>query len=321
MSSPFTINSSFPVLIACSGGIDSMALLYMMEETCRKEKIRLGACYVDHKLRQSAKSESQFVRKICQKLGVEFYHLEFVDNFWDEGKANFEEKARKERYRLLFECAKKHNFGQIATAHHLDDQVETLLMRIFERGTGIKGLRGIGKEATFPYPNNDLTTIKIIRPLLHLTKKEIEKFMMGKEFVVDETNSDTSIRRNFYRAAVVPAIENALKNDKFKDHIAKLSDNAERETEFAETMAKEFWENFKTGENSFEIPRETIENRSDNFWITAFSYLFSYHRNFSHSTDTLIDVVKFIRKKEKSSANYHPFVFERKQNFVKVSGE
>ena len=144
-----------PTLIACSGGMDSVALLYMMAEMCKKDGIRLGACYVDHKLRESAKKESHFVDKICHDLGVEFYHAEFTDDFWGDTKANFEEKARTERYRLLFECAEVNGFQQIATAHHLDDQVETILMRIFDRGTGIKGLAGIKDLTLNPSPKGE----------------------------------------------------------------------------------------------------------------------------------------------------------------------
>jgi tRNA(Ile)-lysidine synthase len=333
--------------------MDSVALLYMMAEMCIKEGVRLGACYVDHKLRESAKNESHFVDKICHDLGVEFYMAEFTDDFWDDNKSNFEEKARIERYRLLFECAEVNGFQQIATAHHLDDQVETILMRIFDRGTGVKGLAGIKPtgehmgsplhHSTIPPLHHSTVTrhpspvthhasrITIIRPLLHMTRKEIEKFMEGKEFMTDESNSDTKIRRNYYRSVVIPAIESSLKSDEFKKRIAKLSENAQRETEFAEVMAREFWG--AMGEHTgsplhsspvthhaspITIPRSTIEKYSDNFWLTAFSYLFSQYRDFSHSTDTLIDIVKFIRKKEPATANYHPFVFERDRDGVRV---
>ena len=144
-----------PTLIACSGGMDSVCLLYMMAEMCKKDGIRLGACYVNHKLREDAKKESHFVDKICHNLGVEFYLAEFTDDFWDNNKSNFEEKARTERYRLLFECAEVNGFQQIATAHHLDDQVETILMRIFDRGTGIKGLAGIKDLTLNPSPKGE----------------------------------------------------------------------------------------------------------------------------------------------------------------------
>ena len=366
-----------PTLIACSGGMDSVCLLYMMAEMCKKDGVRLGACYVDHKLRESAKKESHFVDKICHNLGVEFYLAEFTDDFWDNNKSNFEEKARTERYRLLFECAEVNGFQQIATAHHLDDQVETILMRIFDRGTGIKGLAGIKDLTLNPSPKGEglentprsfrkgdggkvdkgpgesshaspvthhasclepveRSRITIIRPLLHLTRREIEHFMEGREFITDESNSDTKIRRNFYRSVVIPAIESVLGNDEFKQHLAKLSENAQRETEFTEVMAREFWETMGEHTGSplhhsrltvhaspgvcqntpITIPRSTIEKYSDNFWLTAFSYLFSQYRDFSHSTDTLIDIVKFIRKKEPATANYHPFVFERDRDGV-----
>lgn len=203
--------------------------------------------------------------------------------------------------------------------------------RSFRKGDGGKVDKGSGERSHASPVTHHPSRVTIIRPILHLTRKEIEHFMEGREFMTDESNSDTKIRRNFYRSVVIPAIESALGNDEFKQHLAKLSENAQRETEFTEVMAREFWRlmgehtgsplhhsRLTVHDSPITIPRSTIEKYSDNFWLTAFSYLFSQYRDFSHSTDTLIDIVKFIRKKEPATANYHPFVFERDRDGVKV---
>ena len=377
-------NSS--ILIACSGGIDSIFLLRFLSNLKKKSNLTLFACYVDHKLRPESADETKFVNKICQELDVNFCPAAFDDNFWKDSKSNLEERARKERYRILSDIALANNCEYLATGHHQDDQVETLLMRIFDRGTGVKGLAGIKNV-------QDFGEIKIIRPLLHMSRSEIEKEMEGKEFLTDSSNNNTDIRRNYYRKKIIPSIEATLDSDEFKKHLYTLSQNAQRELEFTSVMAKDFWEQLtpyplslkqrggindlssvtpyslslkqrgevndlssvtpdqslkqrggindfpnnslnpslkkretrlprfakeRAGGELFFLPRDIIEKYSDNFWLTAFSYLFAKYRDFSHSTETLIDIVAFIRKKEPATANYHPFVFVRSREGIKL---
>jgi len=407
-----------PILLACSGGIDSVFLLYYFSELINNDNLHLHACYVDHKLRTESVSESKFVDKICQDLGIKFHFASFDNDFWKDSRSNLEERARKERYRILREVACEFKCNYIATGHHLDDQVETLLMRIFDRGTGIKGLVGITSRAYDSVSNRGLskhrpsdgqTVIQraegsrylspvqragetnhegainrapthlhnstgeqvsppiLIRPLLHMSRAEIEKEMKGREFITDLSNNDTDIRRNHYRKNVIPSICASLGGNEFKKHLYDLSQNAQRELEFTKEMAKEFWERLNNspdnqpgpttagsdsaslqpasyphdspltthysshlpithhasqGEHSGSplrfLPRNLIEKHSDNFWMTAFSYLFSQYRGFSHSTNTLLDIVAFIKKKEPANANYDPFVFVRNRDGVRI---
>jgi tRNA(Ile)-lysidine synthetase-like protein len=326
------------LLVACSGGLDSIALLYMYAEMKKETDFRLGACYVNHKLRPEAVDERNFVDKICQELGVEFYGAEFADDFWGKSQSNFEEKGRIERYRILEEVAFNNNFEFIATAHHLDDQIETLLMRIFERGTGPKGLCGIK-------PTRKLGRVTLIRPLLETPLSELREYMKNREHIKDQSNSDTTIRRNYYRHIVIPEIEKLLGPD-FRKHISTLSKNAQRETEFTKEMAHQFWQSLKTHENQtkYLIPRQTIEKYSDNFWFTAFSYFFSEtwrhgdnetwrhgdmslkvfqsqspsKASHSPSVKTLKDIVAFIKKRDPATANYNPFDFERDREGILI---
>jgi len=349
------------ILIACSGGIDSVFLLYYFSKMKKNENFDLYACYVDHKLRPESVTESKFVDKICQDLEISYHFASFKDNFWSDSKKNLEERARKERYQILHDLAIKLECGAIATGHHLDDQVETLMMRMFDRGTGLKGLVGIKDLSLNPSPKGEglkalprsyrkgdggkVSSIKIIRPILHMSRKDIEKEMKGKEYLTDASNDDTDIRRNHFRKNVIPAIEKTLGNDEFKKHIYDLSLNAQRELEFTSEMAREFWEGRSLtdlslnpspkgkgietsplysekrgagGELAF-LPRATIEKHSDNFWLTALSYLFSQHRGFSHSTSALMDILAFIRKKEPANANYDPFIFIRNRDGVEIN--
>jgi len=352
------------ILIACSGGIDSLALLYSMSELKDELSLKLGVCYVDHKARPESAMEAKFVDKICQDLQVPFFPAEFNDDFWSESKSNFEEKARKERYRLLVEEAINNNFSYIATAHHSGDQAETMLMRILERGTGLKGLCGIRGIITHPIPF-DLSPsplpkgkgsllnpspsgegsrerlLTIIRPMLNISKDEIIEYMADRQYLSDSTNNDTVYLRNLYRKVVIPALKEALPGVNIEKHLSDLAENIQREQSVMEDLMREFW-GFVGAygvcpEGEFHSPlqlsRTLIESKSDDFWLTAFSYLFSFNphlaplplkkerkgQGLSHSTQTLIDIVAFIRKRDPGAAYYNPYKFQRDKEGVQLT--
>ena len=318
----------FSLLVACSGGADSLALLYLLNEIKNDFDFTLAAAYVNHRLRIEAENEAIFVDKICQKLGITCFSLEFESNFWDHDNKNIEERARLKRYELLFDLVKRNNFNMLATAHHLDDQVETVLMRIFDRGTGLKGLSGIkpvNSSCDF-LSNIQNDDFFVIRPMLNISKSEISTFMQGRQFLSDTSNYDTKYRRNYYRHEILPALDKLLPEVPYKENIARLAENAERESEIMREFMDDFWHNLLTNNpaNSIFIPRNLVKSKSYNFWLTAFSYLFSstifvesgiHH---SPSTKTLHDIVDFILKTDPGTANYNPFVFERTRDGVKI---
>ena len=320
----------FSVLVACSGGADSLALLYLLHELRDNFDFELAAAYVNHRLRNEAANEAIFVDKICQELEITYFSLEFEPDFWTHENKNIEERARLKRYELLFDLAKSNKFNMLATAHHLDDQVETVLMRIFDRGTGLKGLSGIKPiNPSCDFLSNDRdSNFFIIRPMLNISKSEISAFMKGLQFLSDASNYDTKYRRNYYRHEILPALDKLLPEIPYKENIARLAENAARESEIMRELMDDFWRNLaaKDSENSIFIPRNAIKSKSYDFWLTAFSYLFSsavfvesdVHR--SPSTKTLHDIVDFIIKTDPGTANYNPFVFERTREGVRFSG-
>ncbi len=318
----------FSVLVACSGGADSLALLYLLHELRDDFNFELAAAYVNHRLRNEASDEAIFVDKICQELEITYFSLEFEPDFWTHENKNIEERARLKRYELLFDLAKSNKFNMLATAHHLDDQVETVLMRIFDRGTGLKGLSGIKPiNPSCDFLSNDRdSNFFIIRPMLDISKSEILAFMQGLQFLSDASNYDTKYRRNYYRHEILPALDKLLPEIPYKENIARLAENAARESEIMRELMDDFWRNLLTNdpENSIFIPRSLVKSKSYDFWLTAFSYLFSsavfvesdVHR--SPSTKTLHDIVDFIIKTDPGNANYNPFVLERTKEGVGI---
>ena len=319
---------NFSILVACSGGADSLALLYLLHEIKKDFGFTVAAAYVNHRLRNEADDEAKFVDKICQELEITCFSLEFEPDFWDSDKKNIEERARLKRYELLFDLVKSNKFNMLATAHHLDDQVETVLMRIFDRGTGLKGLSGIkpinpGCDFLSNTQNDDFF---VIRPLLNIAKNEISAFMNGRQFLSDPSNYYEKYRRNYYRHKILPALDALLPEIPYKENIARLAENAARESEIMRELMDDFWRNLtaENAEKTIFIPINTIKSKSYDFWLTAFSYLFSstvfvrsgFHR--SPSTKTLHDIVDFITKTDPGNANYNPFVLERTKEGVKI---
>lgn len=323
------VGKHFSVLAACSGGADSLSMLILLNEIKDLFGFSLYVAYVDHKLRPESSDEAKFVDKICQQLGTTCFSLQFEENFWQNEEKNVEERARLKRYELLFDLVKSNNFNMLATAHHLDDQVETVLMRILDRGTGLKGLSGIkpvnpGSDFLSNSANNDFF---IIRPMLNISKNEISEFIQGRQFLSDPSNYCEKYRRNYYRHKIVPALDALLPEIPYKENIARLAENAARESEILREMMDGFWRDLVTKNVAIEIfiPRTLIKSHGCDFWLTAFSYLFSstavfdsarFHR--SPSTKTLNDIVDFITKTDPGRADYNPFVFERAKEGVKI---
>ena len=320
---------NFSVLAACSGGADSLAMLFLLDKFQKVFGFSLAAAYVNHKLRAESADEAKFVDKICHELSIPFFSLEFPDNFWENDLKNTEERAREKRYELLFDLAKSNNFNMLSAAHHLDDQVETLLMRIFDRGTGLKGLGGIkalnlSSEILSNSKNDDFF---VIRPMLNIPKSEISAFMQERQFLSDPSNLDTKYRRNYYRHKIIPALDTLLPDTPYKENIGRLAENAARENEILREMMTGFWQNLVTKNvtPAIFIPRNEIKSHSYDFWLTAFSYLFSstilidtqFHR--SPSTQTLCDITDFIFRTDPATANYNPFVFERTREGITIT--
>jgi len=185
-------NNKLPkkIAVAVSGGADSMALAFLIAEFAKHLPIDLYAFTVDHGLRKASKKEAEFAHKALSEMG---YIHEIITLTGKAPTSKIEETFRKKRYELMLKRCKDLGVEYLATAHHKDDQIETLLMRFF-KGTGADGLCGIPSMRE----END---IKIIRPLLYLSKEEIISICKsnGIKWKEDKSNKSDKFERNKIR--------------------------------------------------------------------------------------------------------------------------
>jgi tRNA(Ile)-lysidine synthase len=191
-----------PVLLAFSGGADSVALLDMLMKEQSKDATILLA-HVNHGIRgEEALRDRAFCEKIAHERGLEIAILDAdVPALAKEKGQSIEEAARGARYAFFADLMKERNIPLLLTAHHADDHLETILFRI-ARGTGLSGLGGIA-------PIRPFATGHLVRPLLGFTKQEILQYCKENAlaFVTDSTNADTTYARNKIRAEVLPVLE------------------------------------------------------------------------------------------------------------------
>ena len=205
------------IVLAISGGPDSMVMFDLFLKLRDELELTLVCAHVNHSLREESKEEYEFVKSFCEKNNVIFEGTIF-ENY----SSNIECEAHNRRYKFFEELIKKYNASYLVTAHHGDDLVETILMKI-TRGSSLDGYVGFNKIS-------DRDGYKIIRPLVYYTKDEILKYAKDNniEYRLDKTNESDNYTRNRYRNHVLPVLKNEnkdihLKYLKFSEEIDKTS--------------------------------------------------------------------------------------------------
>lgn len=192
------------IAVAYSGGLDSSVLLHLAAHHCRAAGIELYAFHVHHGLSPNASPWLDHCRSQARALGVTFDAREVdVQDIADHG---IEQAARLARYEALAEMCARHQVALLLTAHHQDDQAETVLLQLF-RGAG---LRGLGGMAALHEAHGLLGEgISVLRPVLDCSRAELEHYAhtLGLVHIDDESNADTRYRRNAVRQRIAPAIE------------------------------------------------------------------------------------------------------------------
>jgi tRNA(Ile)-lysidine synthase len=189
------------LLVAVSGGADSVALVHMLASIEKGSGLRLGIAHLNHELRGTESDEDQtFVERLAESLGLPFFSERVnVKAYQKTHGLSLEEAARNVRYPFLFETANHHGYDKIATAHHADDNAELFLMNLF-RGSGPQGLKAM--EAT----GHDG---RVIRPLIGTGRNAILAYIEknGLTYRTDSSNHDRSFQRNRIRHDLLPLLE------------------------------------------------------------------------------------------------------------------
>ncbi len=220
--------ASARLLVAVSGGADSVALLRGLHELARPFDLQLMIAHYQHGLRATAEADAVFV----QSLG-EVLHIPVILGRADAADVpltGIEAWARNVRYQFLQTTAEQHACPIVMTAHTVDDQVETVLHHLF-RGTGLSGLAGIPRERALS------ERCRLIRPLTSVWRAEIEAYLasVGQQFCLDETNADLQFRRNWLRHQLLPLIRTAY--PEASAAIWRLSQHAAEATETLDSLA------------------------------------------------------------------------------------
>jgi tRNA(Ile)-lysidine synthase len=212
------------IIVAVSGGPDSVTLLNILNTLKHELGIQLFVAHLNHRLRKSATQDQQFVKKICYELNLPF--LTKIAHISKRG-GSVEEEAREARFSFLIEVARKCKADTIALGHTEDDLAETVLMRIL-RGTGLLGMRAL-------LPKRDIKGFAFIRPLLYSTREEIEAFLKKRQirFRRDPTNNSTRFFRNKIRLRLLPLLEEEYKGN-IKEVLVNLSRNTTIDYDYLE---------------------------------------------------------------------------------------
>ena len=195
----FIPNEEENIVVGCSAGPDSMALLhYLIHNT----KNKIICCHINHNVRKESKEEEKYLKNYCQKQNIPF-EVYKIEKYQEK---NFENEARIKRYNFYEQTLKKYNSHYLFLAHHGDDLIETIIMKI-NRGSNLEGYAGI-KEIS---KQKDYT---IIRPFLSYTKEDLLDYdeRNNIEYFIDKTNLDTTYTRNRIRANILPVLKKENKD-------------------------------------------------------------------------------------------------------------
>ncbi len=187
------------ILVAYSGGPDSTALVHLLLELRREWRIEIALAHFNHRMRRTAERDERFVRRAAERWALPlFVKLQNVRAYARRGRLNLEEAGRELRYDFLKRTAAKIGANKIATGHTMNDQAETVLMRLL-RGAGSHGLAGIPP----------MVDGEIIRPLLGIERQDLARYLRKEKqsFCRDESNQDRRFLRNRVRLGLIPYLQ------------------------------------------------------------------------------------------------------------------
>ena len=233
------------IIVGASGGPDSQFLIYALMELRKEMDFTIILAHLNHLHRKEADFDESLVEETAEKFALDFRKKSAsMDGYAKKYGLSSEDAGRRLRYEFFREIQKEYPRSKIAIAHNLDDQAETVLMRII-RGTGVEGLRAMD------YRNGD-----IIRPTLDIKKAMILDYLNSEQipYAIDKTNFATDYTRNKLRIDIIPEIEKI--NPNFKESLVKLSEIATDEISISDSYIRNIYEDIiiqrKTDSISFD---------------------------------------------------------------------
>ncbi|EJL92228.1 tRNA(Ile)-lysidine synthetase [Herbaspirillum sp. CF444] len=228
--------TSFPAIaVAYSGGLDSSVLLHLAAAFAREQGVRLFAFHIHHGISVNADTWQAHCRQQCEQVGAVFDTRNIALKDFD--KSGVEEAARIGRYHALGELCREHGIALLLTAHHQDDQAETILLQLL-RGSGVAGMSGMDQaNAAANLLGND--QLLLARPLLNASRATLEHYAAAQSlsFVDDESNNDTRYVRNALRHRIMPALAELFPG--FQERFTRSASHAQSAQRLLVTLARQ----------------------------------------------------------------------------------
>ena len=257
------IEDNSTIVVALSTGPDSMALLSLVLKLREKKNLRVVVAHIHHNLRSESDEEYEFAKKYAKENNCDF---EFI-KFESYKTTSIENEARERRYKFFEDVLKKYNSKYLLTAHHGDDLVETILMKL-TRGSSLNGYSGFKKISK----RNGYI---IVRPLIFYTKEEILNYLNENSipYRIDKTNFSKKYTRNRYRLDILPLLKKEDKNIHKK--YLKFSEDLEEINNFVSNYINEKYKNIVVN-NIIDI---SLLRKEDNYIVKEilYRYLFNYY--------------------------------------------
>lgn len=240
------ISSGDSILVGVSGGLDSMVLSHLLVQLKEDIDFKLSLTHVNYKMRgEESDAQEKLVRDFAAQHQL-VCHVSSADV--KQTDDNFQQAAREFRYHYFEEMASQMGAGKIAVAHHLEDQVETILAQ-WLRGASLRGLSGM-KSA------REIKKIKLIRPLLHFSKEELRDYAVANKvsFIDDSSNASPKYWRNRLRHELLPVVQD-LRQQAFQK-IVQVGEELGELAQFVENLSNGWLSEFgKKEDASFWLPR------------------------------------------------------------------
>lgn len=250
-------NAQSPLLIAVSGGMDSVVLLHLLVKWREKFPCVLHVATFDHAIRPDSVEDVRLVVDLCHQWNVS-YTMGRVERSLT---GNIESSARQARYQFFAKVAHQVGAEWVLTAHHADDQAETILLHIL-RGAGLRGLGGMEMLAPLPYDDS----LKVFRPMLTISRSQVEAYCQEHDLPYrhDVTNDDVAYRRNYIRHHLLPMM--ATINEDVVGALNRLGESARTDYDFLSSLAL----------NAFE---QALIVREDRFIALKREYFLGLHES------------------------------------------
>lgn len=285
------IDENEKILVAFSGGADSLALLLMLHELKEELQIELGACHVNHMLRgKAAEEDEDFCRATAKRLSIPFYSMrKDVHAYALEKGLSFEAAGREIRYAFFKDIMVQKGYEKCATAHHLDDQVETVLLNLM-RGSGLNGLTGMHSRRE-----------QFIKPILFLKKEALYGYLRDHQLEQreDESNKDNVYQRNRVRNELIPYISENF-NAEFSDAVWRMSELLKEDQDFIQEKMEEVKRHHvrKGKDQSVVIAKEAFQEHKALVTRLLFDAILTVKGDLSDIEEVHIREILALQKKE-----------------------